>query len=288
MQAHRVTIVIPAFNESEAIEDLVRELATRLKEAEIIVVDDGSTDGTGELAARHGVEVLRHNTCRGYGASLRTGVEAASRPLVLFCDADGQHAVDDVIRLIAEFDNCDMVVGARSKASHAPLVRQPGKFVMKQFANYLAGEKIPDLNSGLRIVKTDVLLRYIHLMPTGFSFSTTTTFAVLKGCGADRIKWVPISVAKRKGKSTVRQLRHGPQSLVLMLRLTVLFDPLKVFLAVATVLLLLTALSLHIDLRYGDRGIGDTTVLLSVSTLLVFLFGLICDQVSAIRREMHH
>jgi glycosyltransferase involved in cell wall biosynthesis len=279
-----ISIVIPALNEAEAIGQVLRSLRARFPEAELIVVNDGSTDNTAQVAADTGAEVLNHDRSRGYGASLCTGMKAAKGKYVLFCDGDGQHGAEDVERLIESCDGYDMVIGARDKESHIPLLRRPGKAILRRFANCLAGEKIPDLNSGLRIVKKDLLMRYIHLMPQGFSFSTTSTFALLKT--NHRIKWVPITAKKRVGTSTVRQLKHGPESLLLLLRLTVLFEPLKVFLAVSGVLLVLSLVSLLIDFVLTEgRGIGDTTVLLSIATLIVFLFGLLCDQVSALRRE---
>lgn len=286
MTADKVSIIIPALNEEAMVGNVVRSLIERFPEAEILVVDDGSTDNTAKEAAEAGARVIRHDLNRGYGAALRTGTLASDRDYVLFCDADGQHSCGDVERLITECDDYDMVVGKRDSNSHVSLVRAPGKFVLRWFANYLAGQRIPDINSGLRIIKKDVLLKYLHLMPTGFSFSTTSTFALLKG--NYRMTWVPIIANKRVGKSTVRQWKHGPQTIMLMVRLTVLFEPLKVFLTAAGGLFFLSIVSLIIDFVIDPaKGIGDATVMLSISTLLVFMFGLLCDQVSALRREFH-
>ena len=204
---------------------------------------------------------------------------------MLFCDADSQHAAEDVLRIIEVFQDCDMCVGARSRDSHAQASRALGKTVLRWSANALAGERIPDLNSGLRMLKRSVLVKYLHLLPARFSFSTMLTFALLKA--NYRICWEPIVARPRIGKSTVRQVRHGSEALLLILRITVLFEPLKVFLSVAGALMLLAALSLAADLFYGDGGIGDVTVLFSTASLLVFMFGLLCDQVSALRRELH-
>ena len=282
----RVSIVIPAWNEEKAIEGVVSQLMRRLRNIEIIVVDDGSSDRTGDLARDGGAHVLRHDFRRGYGASLRSGICATKREYVLFCDADGQHSAEDVALLIRHMEECDMVVGCRGQGSHVPFLRRPGKFVLRVFADFLAGENIPDVNSGLRIIRRDVVVKYLHLMPSGFSFSTTSTFALLKS--GHRIKWVPITVKKRVGTSSVQQWRHGPQTLILMLRLSVLFDPLKVFFAIDAVLLALSLVSLCLDLFCSpEKGVGDATVMLTIAVLLVFLFGLLCDQVSALRRESH-
>lgn len=286
MNPDNVSIIIPAYNEEEAIGFVVEGLIAAFPTSEIIVVDDCSTDNTRKLAEEAGARVISHARNSGYGAGLRTGTEAADREYVLFCDADGQHTIEDVEKIIDSIGDEDMVVGARGQDSHVQLSRRPGKFVLKRFANYLAGENIPDLNSGLRAIRRDLLLKYMHLMPSGFSFSTTSTFAMLKT--NRRILWIPITVKKRLGTSSVRQLRHGSQTIMLMLRLTVLFEPLKVFLSVAGWLFLLSILTLGVNLYIsGGQQIGLTTVVFFLAALMVFMFGLLCDQVSALRREIH-
>ena len=281
-----VSIIVPALNEEQSIEQVVRGLVTSFPSSEIIVVNDGSTDKTEMLANQAGALVVNHDSRRGYGAALRSGVLASTRDFVLFCDADGQHRIEDVARVMAECSNCSMVVGARTTNSHVPINRRPGKFIIQHWANILANQKIPDINSGLRIIEKCVLLKCLHLMPTGFSFSTTSTFALMKGNHA--VKWVPITVQARKGESTVKQLRHGPETMMLMLRLTVLFEPLRVFLFVTFVLFGISLSSFAYDMIATNfQKVSITTEFFSVSTLLVFLFGLLCDQVSALRREFH-
>lgn len=286
----KVTIIIPALNEAGVIGTVVADLVKAIPGAEIIVVDDGSTDETGKLAAGAGACVIRHDISLGYGAALHTGVLASEREYVLFSDADGQHTGADALSVLNACQDCDMVVGARRRESHVPLVRAPGKWILRRFTDFLAGMKIPDLNSGLRIVRRNVLLKYLHLMPRGFSFSSTTTIALLKG--GYRVHWVPITVHKRVGQSSVKQWKHGPQTMMLILRLVVLFDPLRVFLGVTGLLFILTLVSLANDVIYrimhpSPFGIGHVTVSLFIATVLVFLFGLLCDQVSSLRREIH-
>lgn len=248
------------------------------------MIDDGSTDKTGELAASAGACVIRHEWNRGYGASLRTGCRYARGDIVVCFDGDGQHHAADVERLVEEIGAHDMVVGTRSRESYVPPLRRPGKFILSIFANFLAGVRIPDVNSGFRAFKRDVILRYLHLMPTGFSFSTTSTFAMLKS--GRPVKWIPINVEKRVGTSSVSQIRHGFQTLLLMLRLTTLFEPLKVFLPVSGVFLFVAIAFLIANLLAG-RAVPQTSVIMSVSSIMVFLMGLVMDQVSAIRREKH-
>ena len=279
-----VTVIIPAFNEAEAIADVVRGLVERYPDYEILVVNDGSKDDTGRLAAEAGATVVTHDWNRGYGAALRTGIREARAPVVCFFDADGQHDPEDVGRLVAEIGHYQMVVGARTQDSHQPLSRRPGKWVLRTFADFLTGVRIPDLNSGLRAFQREVILKYLHLMPSGFSFSTTSTFAMLKS--GRPVKWVPITVAKRVGKSSVSQIRHGFQTLLLMLRLTTLFEPLKVFLPVSFLLLGTAALFTAINWVQGG-GITDTTTILTVAFVIVFMMGLVIDQVTAMRREKH-
>lgn len=279
-----VTVILPALNEAGAIGQVVRDLAARYPEYEILVVDDGSTDNTGRFAAAAGARVIRHEWNKGYGASLRTGCRQARGEVVVCFDGDGQHDPDDVERLVREIGDYDMVVGARSRDSHEPVIRRPGKFILSLFANFLAGVKIPDVNSGFRAFKRDVILRYLHLMPTGFSFSTTSTFAMLKS--GRPVKWVPIRVAKRIGTSSVSQVRHGLQTLLLMVRLTTLFEPLKVFLPISATFLFVAIGFLVANLAAG-RTVPQTSVITSVSSVMVFLMGLVMDQVAALRREKH-
>jgi glycosyltransferase involved in cell wall biosynthesis len=279
-----VTVVIPALNEAEAIGSVVGELLAQYPDYEVLVVDDGSTDNTGELAALAGARVIRHDWNKGYGASLRTGCRLAKGDIIVCFDGDGQHNPDDVKRLVDEIGAYDMVVGTRSRDSYEPPIRRPGKFVLSTFANFLAGVKIPDVNSGFRAFKRGVILRYLHLMPTGFSFSTTSTFAMLKS--GRPVKWVPITVKKRIGASSVSQTRHGLQTLLLMLRLTTLFEPLKVFLPISAAFMLV-ALGFLIANFAAGRNVPQTSVIMSVSSIMVFLMGLVMDQVAALRREKH-
>jgi len=283
----KISIIMPAYNEASAIGEVLDRLIPTANENrwEVIVVDDGSNDGTGKIAEEHGAKVLTHPSNRGYGASLSTGVRATDADVVVFIDSDGQQDQNDIPRLLEHIGQYDMVAGARTKDSHIDLHRRPGKKILKWFADYLAKEKIPDINSGFRAFRRDVLLRYLHLMPKGFSFSTTSTFAMLKG--DHQIEWIPIKTTRRIGTSTVKQLKHGPETMMLMLRLTVLFDPLRVFLPVSGILILLAAFMTSINFILYRRAVPASAVFLSISAVIVFMLGLLTDQVSAIRREQH-
>ncbi len=289
----KISIIMPAYNEADAIGEVLDKLVPMANENgwEVIVVDDGSSDNTGDIAGTHGAKVLTHLSNRGYGASLSTGVRATDADIVVFIDSDGQQDQNDIPRLLEHIGWYDMVVGARTKDSHIDLHRRPGKKILKWFANYLAKEKIPDINTGFRAFKRDVLLRYLHLMPQGFSFSTTSTFAMLKG--DHQIKWIPIRTTRRIGTSTVKQLKHGPETMMLMLRLTVLFDPLRIFLPVSGILMLLAIIVTTVNIiqdflnEIYRMAVPTAALFLGISAVIVFMLGLLTDQVSAIRREQH-
>lgn len=280
-----VTVIVPAYNEEKAIGDVIRNLKEVVPDYEIIVVNDGSSDATASRAAEAGAMVISHEMNKGYGQALCTGIRAARTDIVVFVDADGQHDPHDVPRLVAEAGDHDMVVGSRTNAARVDPQRAAGKKMLSLFANYLAKQKIPDVNSGLRAFRRDAILRYLHLMPAGFSFSTTSTFAMLKS--GRRVKWIPIQARKRIGTSTVRQLKHGPQTIMLMLRLTVLFDPLRVFLPVSGSLLLMAAVMTAVNFMFFRTAVPATAVFLGISGILLFMMALTVDQVAAIRRELH-
>jgi glycosyltransferase involved in cell wall biosynthesis len=286
--ARRVTVVIPAYNEELGI----REVLARLrKEAppvvtEILVVDDGSTDRTAEIAEECGARVLRHPSNRGYGAALKTGIRNASAEYVLTMDADGQHRLEDVGRLCAALDEehpPDCVIGNRASLLHSPLWRMPGKWLLTHMAEVLTQRDIPDLNSGLRLVQRDILLKYIHLCPAGYSFSTTITMALLSRGYA--VKFVPIDVRPRLGKSLVN-LKTGFQTILLVIRLASLFNPLRVFLPGSLVSI---TIGVAWTIRYVARGDGVTVAsMLAVLTgVLLFALGIICDQVAQLRLERY-
>ncbi|MCB0014005.1 MAG: glycosyltransferase family 2 protein, partial [Anaerolineales bacterium] len=223
-----VTVIIPAFNEAASISTVVSDLVGAALPfiAEIIVIDDGSSDETGRLAEIAGARLVRHRQNRGYGAALKSGIRAAQTEFVLTYDADGQHRPDQLAALWTAHEAADMVVGARQALLHSPLWRMPGKWLLNLMANYLMRRRIPDLNSGLRLMRREVISRYLHLCPNGFSFSTTSTLALLSR-GYD-VLFTPITVAPRTGRSTV-SLRAGLDTIVLILRIAALFEPLRIF-----------------------------------------------------------
>jgi glycosyltransferase involved in cell wall biosynthesis len=288
-QGSLISIVIPAYNEEKAIGETLKDLESTLQPSrhsyEIIVVDDGSKDGTAAEVEKTSARLIRHSRNRGYGAALKTGTLAASGGIIVFYDADNQFEAVDIDRIVDELGGSDAVLGNRTTDSFAPFSRRGGKKLLAWFANYLMKQKIPDLNCGFRAVRRDVLLRYLHLLPDGFSASTTTTLVLLKeNCD---VSYMPLVVKKRIGKSTVRPLRDGLDTALLVLRLTTLLDPFRVFGPVSAVLFGLGAIW---GFRYilMRRGLSVAALFLLVSAVMIFFFGLLADQVASLRREQRY
>lgn len=283
--ADNLTIIIPAYNEEKSIGSVLKNICESSSDfvAEVIVVDDGSSDKTAQIAEQSGVRVIRHVRNRGYGSALKTGVRAAQTAFVLTMDSDGQHRLEDVRNLWDARRDFDMVVGQRTELIHSSLWRMPGKWLLALMANYIVRQHIPDLNSGLRLMRREVILRYIHLCPSGFSFSTTITLALFTR-GYD-ITYVPIRIQKRIGKSTV-SLATGFSTIILILRIATLFEPLRIFLP-------MSFLTAGIGILWGvpyllfGRGISIGALLALVTALLVFFLGLLCDQISQLRLERY-
>lgn len=280
----KVTILIPAFDEAQSIGLVIAQLhACADCIHEIIVVDDGSHDNTAEIAQAAGARVVRHPQNRGYGASLKTGIRHATTEWILTIDADGQHRVEDARRLceIGLGGPYDMVVGQRTALLHSPFWRMPGKRLLGIMANHLTQRKIPDLNCGLRLIRRDVAMRYLHLCPSGFSFSTTITMA-LHARGYN-VGYVPIQVNKRMGRSTV-SLSTGLDTVILIMRIAALFNPLRVFLPISF-LLGFVGIAWAIPFAWAGHGLSVGALLAIVTAVLLFGLGLLCDQISQLRLE---
>jgi len=279
-----ISIVIPAYQENAAIGDVViavlRVVATLGCEYEVIVVDDGSTDGTGDAARKAGAHVLTHPYNKGYGASLKTGIRFATNRTVVFLDADGQHDPNDIPRLLADRKTYDMVVGARKGTAGSPIWRKPGKMFLQWLVNNLTGKNIPDFNSGYRALDREMALRFLPIMPDGFSFSTTSTIATFKG--GYLVHYLPIEVANRVGTSTVTTA-DGFRTIMLIIRLVTLFAPLRVFLPVSAITFLIGLIfTANGYIHAGEASVKGLIALLAA--VQFFLFGIMVDQVVAVRR----
>lgn len=283
----KVTIVIPAYNEQDGLPRVLQNLRAWMQRgAEVIVVDDGSTDETARVAKEGGARVIRHRHNRGYGAALKSGIRAAEREIVVLFDADGQFDTNDIEKIVNALNDSDMAVGVRPKSAGSPTIRKPGKWLLGKTANYLAQTHIPDLNCGFRALPVETALRFLNLLPNGFSFTTTLTLAMFKD--GYNVAYVPITVHPRTtGKSSVR-VADGFNTLLLIIRIIALFDPLKVFLPASAILFLAGILYSILDsIAFGRLNIAAGAVILIVSAIMVFMFGILADQVSAMRRGQH-
>ncbi|MDH3733035.1 MAG: glycosyltransferase family 2 protein [Gemmatimonadota bacterium] len=273
-----VSVIIPALDEAAhvaaEIEGVAGQLAGLDWSYEILVVDDGSSDDTAERAAAAGARVLRHRQNRGYGASLKTGIANARFDWILITDADGTYPAEEIPRILAASEANAMVVGARTGADvSVPLSRRPAKWFLRKLAGYLAGQRLPDLNSGLRLMRRDLVERYEHLLPSGFSFTTTITLAA--ACNGHDVEYVSINYRKRLGESKIRP-RHAFDFTLLILRTIVFFNPLKVFIPAGGVLALAGLAKFGYDLT--QNNLSETAVLALLGALIVWAVGLLADQ----------
>jgi glycosyltransferase involved in cell wall biosynthesis len=277
-----VSIVIPAYNESESIADVVSVLRAAAPWREIIVVDDASSDATGELAAAAGATVVRHPYNMGNGAAVKNGIRRATGDYVLIVDADGQHPPEEALRIVSRLGEYDLVIGARSTETQATQTRRAGNGALNWLASYLTGREIPDLTSGFRGARASGLREFLHLLPNGFSTPTTTTLAFIKAGYA--VTFEPIHARQRSGQSMIRLARDGARFLMIIFKIVTLFSPLRIFLPISTAAFLL-------GVGYGvwnvvmHSRIPNGSVLLILFAVVVFLVGLVSEQISALRFE---
>lgn len=275
-----VSVVIPAFNEEGGVEKGIQEVVAVLEalpgEHEVIVVDDGSTDRTAEIARGTGVRVLSQPENRGYGAALKVGIAAAENDTIVITDADGTYPADQIPAMLAFADDYDMVVGSRTGDQVAiPLVRRPAKAILKELSSYLAGRDIPDLNSGLRVLRREHVRRFEHILPAGFSFTTTITLASL--CSDMLVYYHPINYYPRVGESKIRPA-HALEFLILILRTIVYFNPLKVFVPAGAFFFVGGFSKFVYDVLQGD--LSETALFGFMGAALLWAVGLLADLIT--------
>ena len=277
-----VSVVIPAYNESEAIAEVIGVLRAAAPWREIIVVDDGSTDGTGERAAAAGATIVSHPYNIGNGAAVKNGIRRATGEYILIVDADGQHPPEDALRLVEKLGAYDLVIGARSASTQATHARRAGNGLLNGLAGYLTGRDIPDLTSGFRGARASGLREFLHLLPNGFSTPTTTTLAFIKG--GYSVAFEPIHARQRSGQSKIKLARDGAKFLMIIFKIITLFSPFRIFLPIS-------AASFALGAGYGiwnvvmHSRIPNGSVLLILFAVVVFLVGLVSEQISALRFE---
>ena len=277
-----VTIVVPAFNEGHSIGQVVAALREAAPWHEVLVIDDGSTDGTGKAAEDAGARVLRHPYNKGNGAAVKTAIRAATSDWIAIIDADGQHRTDDAKRIVAKLGDFDLVIGARDPRTQATPGRRLGNAVLNRLASYLTERPIPDLTSGYRAARREYLLEFIHLLPNGFSTPTTTTLAFIKA--GYNVAFEPIGALPRVGTSKIRLASDGAKFLLILLKVITIFSPLRIFAPISAAAFALGAAYGAWNYIYHLR-IPNGAVLLLMFSIIVILVGLISEQISALRFE---
>ncbi len=281
-----LSICVPAFNEAESISGTIAVLAETYPSAQIIIVDDFSDDDTYAIAKRFkNITLLAHTRNMGYGASLKTAMNFAERDVLVWFDGDGQHRVEDLKKVVQPVleNKYDAVIGVRRKGSDFSPRRMPGKFFLKFMAEIVAMQKIPDLNSGLRCFNSEVIKRYIHLLPDGFSASSTSTLLMMMR--GYRLGYVDIMTHKRYGQSTVNVFKDGIRAIQLIFQMLMLFRAWPFF-------SLLSFIQIFVGLGYGliifyknKLGLPVLSAIIIISGILTFFMGLVCDQIVSLRKE---
>ncbi len=276
----KISIILPAKNESASLKKILQELTTLYKDEEIIVVNDGSTDNTLEVCSEFDINIITHPYSKGNGASIKSGARKASGDFLVFMDADGQHEPSEISNLIECLNNgYDMVVGARERKTHASFPRYIANTLYNKLATYMSGHKIIDLTSGFRAVKADIFKKYLYLLPNGFSYPTSITMALFRS--GYSINYLPISCNKREGKSHIKLIKDGFRFLLIIFRITSLYSPLKIFIPLSLLFFFTGTFYYFYTYFFQGRFTNMSTLLLIIS-VLIFLFGLLSEQLTVL------
>lgn len=275
-----ISIVIPARNEAASLESLLPALVAAQPDAEIIVVNDGSSDATLEVCARHPVRVVSHPYPKGNGAAIKSGARAARGKVLVFMDADGQHRPEDVASLLEKFrEGYDMVVGARKSGSHAGVHRAVANDAFSRFASWMVMQTVEDLTSGFRVVKASKFRKFLYLLPNGFSYPTTITMSFFRA--GYSVGYVPIHTPRRLGTSHIRPIRDGVRFLLIIIKVGTLYSPQRLFLPISASFFL-TGLFYYGYTYWSSGRFTNMTALLFISAILTFLIGIVSEQISAL------
>jgi len=278
--SNNLSIILPAKNEAKGLEKLLPEISALYPDAEIIIVNDGSTDNTATISETAGARVITHPYSMGNGAAIKTGARNANGEVLIFMDADGQHRPEDIPRLLNKISaGYDMAVGARQLDTHASIFRRYANIGYNKLASLMTGHKINDLTSGFRAVRTRHFRRFLYLLPNGFSYPTTSTMAFFRSGLA--VTYIPIKAMQREGKSHIRILHDGTKFLIIILKIGTLFSPMRFFLPIS---LGLFAIGIsYYGYTYSQMGrFTNMSALLFISSLLTFLIGIVSEQISSL------
>ena len=283
----KCSIVIPVYNEEDEIFNTIEQIYSIMENTdyqyEIVLVDDGSTDKTAKSiddfvkGVYNDIKVIQHEWNQGYGAALKSGVKSSAYKIIVITDSDGTYPNENIPKLLSHIESYDMVVGARTgKNVKIPLVRKPAKWMLNKLANYLSGYKIPDLNSGLRVMKKELVGKYIKYLPDGFSFTTTITLALLTN--RYQVKYISIDYMMRKGKSKIKPVQDTINFIQLIIRTVMYFNPLKIFLPFAFLFIIPGLVFLIRDLI--SLNLAQTSVLMLVTGSIILAIGMLADLIN--------
>ncbi len=280
MTTSNISIVLPAKNEAKGLNTLLPKLITLYPKAEILVIDDGSTDNTTSIIEKYNVKVISHAYSIGNGGAIKTGARQAQGEIIIFMDADGQHNPQDIPRFLEKLSHgYDMVIGARKADTHASLARRFGNSFYNKLASLMTGHKIEDLTSGFRAVKADKFRKFLYLLPNGFSYPTTSTMAFFRS--GFPVSYIQIEAGKREGKSHLKFFKDGTRFFIIILKIGALFSPMRLFLPISFSLFSLGLGYYSYTYLTQDR-FTNMSALLFTSSLLTFLMGLISEQISSL------
>lgn len=281
MKKIKVSVIIPVYNE-EANIGRVLDGISKIKEEdwEIIVVDDGSQDGSSLIAREKGAMVISHPYCIGNGAAVKTGIRNAKGEIVLLMDGDGQHRAEDIPELLRGMERYDMVVGVRGWSSQSGYLRGIGNKIYNLLASYVTGRRIPDLTSGFRAVKRSVAKKYLYMFPNTFSYPATLTLALMKS--GHSVGFVPITTDERTGRSKLNPIKDGVRFFLIIARIATIFSPFKVFLPVSA-LFFFSGVVYYLYWFFTARRFTNMALLLILLGVIVFLMGLISEQINQLR-----
>ena len=279
-EKHTISIVLPCLNEAENLKDLLPKIKSCQPDAEVLVINDGSTDRSREICEENGVRVISHPKQLGNGASIKTGARNATGNVIVFMDSDGQHKPEDIQRLLDQMnEGYEMVVGARSHESQASKKREWGNRIFNKIASFMTGEKIEDLTSGFRAVKAEHFKRFLYLLPNGFSYPTTSTMAFFRS--ALPVAYIPIEAGIRDGKSKIRLIKDGIRFFVIILKIGALYSPMRLFLPVSFILFVI-GVFYYIYTYVHYHSFTNMSAMLFMSSLFVFLMGILSEQISSL------
>lgn len=274
----RLSIIIPACDEAAGLSMILPTLTMLYPDAEVLVVNDGSTDNTEEICREHKATVINRPYRTGNGAAVKTGAREASGDVLVFMDADGQHNPADIASLLTELDKGhDMVIGSRSGQAHANIFRFGANSVYNLLASWITSRSIPDLTSGFRAVKADRFREFLHLLPNGFSYPTTITMAFFRS--GYSVAYLPVDVKRRIGSSHIRPLRDGLRFLLIIFKIGTLYSPLKFF-APISFLIFMTGLAWYLYIYFMQGRFTNMSALLFTTSILVFFIGIVSEQLT--------